>query len=302
MSLFAVLIVLVSAVIHSAWNLLGKAKSSTPAFFCLASLGTALIMSPFLVWMTYFASQNALVIPNHFWQLLIFSGFFQMIYMAGLARAYQNADVGVVYPIARALPVLMVASLSTLIAGHSMPLLAWVGMIIVTLGCLLVPLTTLKNWHWKQYKNKGCLWALIAAIGTAGYSVIDKEALNLLHASYQNQLPSPFLAIYFLGLQFSTTGLWLALGLCWSSYRKEMRFSWQYRKSALLAGIMMGVTYGMVLYAMTLTDNVSYVVALRQASIPIGVLLAVLILKEKWYLTRIAGAGIIFTGLVFTAV
>ncbi|MCG7498844.1 hypothetical protein MHO82_18400 [Vibrio sp. Of7-15] len=52
---------------------------------------------------------------------------------------------------------------------------------------------------------------------------------------------------------------------------------------------------------MTLTENISYVVALRQASIPIGVLLAVLILKEKWYLTRISGAGIIFTGLVFTA-
>lgn len=301
MSVLAICLVLLSAVTHAAWNLLGKATSSTPAFFCLACFAVALLMSPLLVWIKYFESSLAISLSSYFWLLLCISGAFQMIYMVSLAYAYQHADVAVVYPIARALPVLTVAALSSMM-GLQLPTLAWLGMLLVTLGCLLVPLGAIKHLHWRQYANIGCCWAVIAAIGTAGYSVVDKQALNLLTQAYSGHLPAPLIALYYLGLQFVASAIWLAAGLIWQPYRREMAAAWAFNKQAALAGIMMGITYGLVLYAMTMTENISYIVALRQTSIPIGVCLAIFILREKVYISRLLGTALIFIGLICTSV
>jgi uncharacterized membrane protein len=69
-----------------------------------------------------------------------------------------------------------------------------------------------------------------------------------------------------------------------------------------MAGIMMATTYGLVLYAMTMTENVSYVVALRQLSIVFGMIFGVILLGERFALTRSLGTFLIFVGLVLTVV
>ena len=53
---------------------------------------------------------------------------------------------------------------------------------------------------------------------------------------------------------------------------------------------------------MTHAKNVSYVVGLRQLSIPIGTILGVFLLKEKGSLPRFIGVGILFIGLVLVAI
>ena len=50
---------------------------------------------------------------------------------------------------------------------------------------------------------------------------------------------------------------------------------------------MMAATYGLVLFAMTMTENVSLVVALRQVSIIFGVVMGIYFLKEKSLLKAI---------------
>lgn len=293
MSVFAFVLVVLSAVIHASWNLLGKSRTPTPAFFCVASLGAGVLLVP-VIWVVL---TSASPLPFSYWLLLTVSGFCQMVYMASLARAYQQADVGVVYPIARALPVLMVAAASTLL-GQSMPILAWAGMVLVTLGCLMVPVVSFRRWHWRAYWHGGCLWALLAAIGTAGYSVLDNHALAVMTAHYQHAVSPMWIAFGYLGMQFIVTGLWLLLWCCSGSGRRQLRQGWQDRKVALLTGIMMGGTYGLVLLAMTLTENVSYVVALRQLSIPVGVGLGIWLLREPAHRPRLVGAGLVCLGLV----
>ncbi|OLQ78171.1 hypothetical protein BIT28_23640 [Photobacterium proteolyticum] len=293
MSVFALVLVVLSAVIHASWNLLGKSRTPTPAFFCVASLGAGLLLVP-VIWVVL---TSASPLPFTYWLLLTVSSFCQMVYMASLARAYQLADVGVVYPIARALPVLMVAVASTLL-GQSMPLLAWAGMVLVTLGCLMVPVVSFRRWQWRAYWQGGCLWALLAAMGTAGYSVLDNHALAVMTGHYQHALPSLWIAFGYLGMQFIVTGLWLLLWCCSDAGRRQLRQGWQDRRVALLTGSMMGGTYGLVLLAMTLTENVSYVVALRQLSIPVGVGLGIWLLREPAHRPRLVGAGLVCLGLV----
>ncbi|MFA0521367.1 multidrug transporter, partial [Vibrio sp. 10N.222.55.E8] len=88
-------------------------------------------------------------------------------------------------------------------------------------------------------------------------------------------------AIFYLGIQFWAIVLPLSLWLLVSNQRIEFHNAWLLRKRATLAGIMMALTYGLVLFAMTMTENVSLVVALRQVSIIFGVVMGICLLKEK---------------------
>jgi uncharacterized membrane protein len=83
----------------------------------------------------------------------------------------------------------------------------------------------------------------------------------------------------------------------------HFRASWRrLLKPALLAGLAIGSTYGIILLAMTHSKNVSYVVGLRQFSIPLGAMMGVFILQEKGSFARFIGVGILFIGLVLVAV
>ncbi|OAN16938.1 hypothetical protein A3K86_08350 [Photobacterium jeanii] len=290
MSIFAFVLVVISAVIHASWNLLGKSSASSPAFFAMSCVGVGGLMLPLLGYVVMTIPE----LSSRFWWLLVVSGFFQMVYMAALALAYKHADVGVVYPIARALPVMMVAGITAGL-GQSLPWIAWGGMLVVTLGCLLVPLVTFRQWHWRAYTQQGCLWALLAAIGTAGYSVIDKQAVDMLAVA---GVPAAVAAVFYLGAQFLAAGGWLMLLYLPRSRRSELRQAWQLRRRALLTGGMMGGTYALVLLAMQYADNVSYVVALRQLSIPVGVIFGIWWLKEPSHRPRLVGASLVCLGLM----
>ncbi|UXI01379.1 EamA family transporter [Photobacterium sp. TY1-4] len=284
---------MLSAVIHAAWNLLGKSRKPSPAFFAVASLGAGGLLIPVMAAVL----GRAGVLPGEFWWVLLGSGFCQMVYLASLARAYQQADVGVVYPIARALPVLMVATVSSLL-GQGLPPLAWFGMGLVTVGCLLVPVVSFRRWRWQAYGQAGCLWALLAALGTAGYSVLDDRALLLMAGHFSPDMAPALVAFTYLGMQFLVTGAWLMLWCLHAAGRAQLRQSGADWRVALLTGIMMGGTYGLVLLAMSLTENVSYVVALRQLSIPVGVALGVWLLREPAHRPRLIGASLVCAGLV----
>ena len=70
---------------------------------------------------------------------------------------------------------------------------------------------------------------------------------------------------------------------------------------ALLTGAAATVAYVTILLAMGLVSNVSYVVALRQLSVPLGVILGVVVLREPRYTPKLVGVAIIFAGMVLVA-
>ncbi|WP_295891547.1 multidrug transporter [uncultured Vibrio sp.] len=296
MDLLAIGLVVFSAVLHAGWNILGKSNpGSGLAFTMAASFSASILLTPYLIW--YLVTIGWASLPSDFWQMLVVSGVSQIVYMVGLIVAYKHADIGVVYPIARALPVMMVGALSVSL-GLELTSQQWLGFFLITLGCMLVPLHHFRQISLASYLNVGVFWALVAAIGTTGYSVVDKEALNLLTETVAGVLSDQYSAIFYLGVQFWAIGI-PALLLCLASGKQnEIRMAWHIRKTASMAGIMMACTYGLVLFAMTMTDNVSLIVALRQISIVFGLFMGVYFLAEKWYLTRSVGITLVITGLI----
>ena len=63
----------------------------------------------------------------------------------------------------------------------------------------------------------------------------------------------------------------------------------------------MTLTYAIVLIALAFAKDVSYVVAFRQASIPIGVLIGVVWFKEAMPLPKMLGTVILLIGLVLVS-
>ncbi|MCG9568940.1 EamA family transporter [Vibrio chagasii] len=296
MEFSAIIIVIISALLHAGWNVLGKSNQGSGSSFFLASgFAAAAILTPYLIW--YVDNVGFANISLPFWQLVLLSGICQIIYLIGLGIAYKQADIGVIYPMARALPVLMVG-LGTVLIGYELSLNQWIGFALITLGCLFVPLKQFSDLRLKAYLNLGVLWALIAAIGTTGYSIIDKEALLLLEPLSTSNITNKHTAIFYLGIQFWAIVIPLSIWLLVTNQRVEFNNAWILRKKATVAGIMMASTYGLVLFAMTMTENVSLVVALRQVSIIFGVVMGIYFLKEKWHMTRGVGVVLIFIGLV----
>jgi len=300
MEMSAILIVIFSALLHAGWNILGKSnQGSGSSFFLSSGFAAAMILTPYLIW--YIHTVGLSNIPSGFWKLLFLSGICQIVYLIGLGVAYKQADIGVIYPMARALPVLMVG-VGTMALGYALSINQWLGFGLITFGCLLVPLKHFHDLRLKAYLNLGVLWALIAAVGTTGYSIIDKESLLLLEVMSTPVITNKHSSIFYLGMQFWAIVTPLALWLLLTNQGVEFKNAWLLRKKATAAGMMMAATYGLVLFAMTMTENVSLVVALRQVSIIFGVVMGIYFLNEKWHITRGVGVTLILSGLVISLI
>ncbi len=298
MSLTAVLLVVISAFIHAGWNMLVKSRQASAGFLMAAMMVGALCTLPVLGYYAEILPR----IPQQLWLLLIATGIAQTFYNMALGAAYRNGDLSVAYPIARSMPVLMVGTFTLLVSGpEALSQAALAGMLLIVAGTFLLPVTRLQHWHIGQYLNIGCLFAVLAAVGTTGYSVIDSRAMQQLQQ--QLLLSTTESSLLYISLMSLFAALcFLATLTVSSSGRAQIAALRTTPKSPIiLVGIGTTLTYGLVLAAMLHVDDVSYVVAFRQLSIPVGVLLGLLILKEQVSPVRLTGVMVMFCGLVLVA-
>ena len=293
----AILLILLSAFIHAFWNLIGKRSHPSAAFFLAASLTTAILLAP-LLWI--FRSALS-AIPGSVWVLLVLTGCAQAVYYSALAGAYRLGDLSLVYPIVRALPVLLVALISILLGrGDQISLIGISGMGLIVAGCLLVPMHRFKLSQFGRASGSVMLLVGLAALGTTGYLLADDAALRLLRNTNDLHLQPFWIPWVYLGLQTVTTTLILTLFV---RFNRRERSDWHWVRhtswrSASLTGLVISGGYLLVLIAMQLAKDISYLTAFRQVSIPIGAFLGILVLKEPAYRPKLVGVGVILCGLV----
>ena len=297
----AVALVVVSAFLHAAWNFHGKSRHPSAAFFLIATAAGALALLPVLL---FFVPALA-TIPARVWALLVLTGFFLAIYYTALATAYKVGDMSLAYPLARSLPVIF-ATIVTLTFGLGGRIgeVALLGFALIVIGCVLLPMKRLGELRLKHYLNGCCLLAVLAAVGTAGYSITDDSALDTLRDLPGKPLTTVTAPLLYIALQSLTSSLWLALFLV--PFRVQRRQIAEVLRTAKLSAALMGTliwfTYTLVLAAMAFAENVSYIVALRQLSIPIGAVLAIVLLKEPCPRAKALGLAVMLMGLVLVAV
>ena len=300
MSTLAILLILLSACTHAGWNILSKHTAPTTAFFLLANTAGAFLLLPTLV---YYSALNHAFTPA-IWLLLFATGFCQAFYYATLGSAYQRGDLSVVYPLARSSPILVVtASTFFLGRGDQISTLCIWGILLVLVGCFVLPMRKFRDFRVDNYLNLSSFFALLAALGTAGYSLIDDEALRLMRNQSNTKLSTWQITLLYALFEAGTSSSWLIIfTLPFQSRRTQISYLLNTKKKAIfMAGAGIYLTYGLVLISMAFVTNVSYVVGFRQLSIPIGAILGIIYLKEPGYRPKFVGMAILVVGLLLIA-
>ena len=297
MSLTAAILLIISAVTHAGWNYISKKEHPTASFYLVANTMGVICVLPILL----FYGSQILLIPGSVWIFITLSGFFLAAYMAILAGAYRAGDMSIAYPLARSLPVIFVF-LITLIFGKGKPLgiLGISGIILVVAGCTILPLKALRQFQFSNYKNLCCLLAMLAAVGIAGYTVIDDVALRNLREIPENPWNPIDATLVYMVLEGISCSVWQFLIVALDARERRILIDVlsDFKGTAAITGIGIYLTYGLVLASMNYVTNVSYVAAFRQLSIPLGALLGMVLLKEPRYVPKVIGVAIIFLGLI----
>jgi uncharacterized membrane protein len=299
MSFNAAILIIISAFMHALWNFFSKRRNPSVAFFFITTAAATIIISPvlFMYWQAIYH------LPGTIWLLLLATGVAQMVYFSGLAGAYSRGDMSLAYPLARALPVLMVTAVSfTLGNGSDIAPVSVVGMFLITVGCIILPFPHFRKMKLRTYFDIVTLMAIVAAVGTTGYTLIDDYTLKQLRYLSGIHFSNNEATLLFVSLQTTSTTLILGLStLAYRSERQQLRQLFKNRNSVLLCGLtgmIIMVTYGLVLLSMAYVTNVSYVAAFRQLSIPIGAALGMTLQKEPRYMPKLIGIGIVSIGLL----
>lgn len=285
MSSFALMLIFCSVFMHAGWNLLARRQGAEAAFFGRMLLVSAIVgFVPGVVSEALTGSIN----PSA-WACVAGSGVCCGLYYVFLARAYRSADFTIVYPVARSLPVILVG-LADVLRGRQVTPLGWLGMSVLVCGCALVPLRSVKDIAWKRYVNRSTLWMLLTALGTVGYTVLDKIGAETVE---QGPATAARYGYFFFLISWMTYAVAGRGGV--RQTRESMPAGWLL---PFLGSVMNFGAYWLVLWAYQLTDNAGYVVAFRQLSIVIGVIVAFVVFREHGVAIRLTGTALVTAGLI----
>ena len=142
----------------------------------------------------------------------------------------------------------------------------------------------------KLLLDGGVGYAVLAGLAIVGYSLVDKRGV---------EYAQPFLYMY---LQTIGGALFLAPYIIRRHGLAAVREEWRSNAWPILAaGALVFVAYGLALTAFSLAQ-VSYMAPARESGVVMGVLLGVLVLKERFGKGRLLGSGLIVGGLALIAV
>ena len=284
----SLILVLLSSLTHSTWNLLLKRSGNKEMFVWWMLVSASILLAPLggaLLWLY--------PIPPPGWWLLLASSVLEICYVILLGRGYARGDLSLVYPVARGIGPMLVPILAVLTLGERIELPAILGIASITIGIYTV------SW-WGRFgsilrqptallKDSGTRYAILTGLTITLYSLVDKKGVEYIQ---------PFLYIYLIALG-SAIGLtpYMLRNYGPASLGRELRLN---IRAIVVAGILFFVAYGLVLTAFSLS-RVSYVAPAREVGIVIGVLMGVFILKESFGRGRLLGSGFIVLGLTLIA-
>jgi drug/metabolite transporter (DMT)-like permease len=276
----ALALVAMAAAIHAAWNALAKRAGDQLAFLwssvsvaALAFLGPGLALLP------------PGGVPAAAWPFVAATIAIHAGYFAALGRAYAGGEYSLVYPVARGLGVALVPVLGWALLGEGLSPLGALGVALVVAGIAAVGRAGASRAR-AGPGGRGLGWAAATGLTIAGYSLVDKAGVTRLH-------PLPYLAFMGLGISLCLTP-WVLRG---GRLAAEWRRNW---RAILVASVLNLTSYLLVLFAFRLS-KAAYVVAARELSIVLSVVIGRLWLGEAGLRARLPGAALILAGAVCVA-
>lgn len=277
---------LLSSTLHGISSLRGETGPEN--FSSGSSSWGSLLYLPFFIGLTPFPAL-LFEAPLRLWLLSFSLGFIQTVYFICLIEAYRVGDLSIVYPISRSAP-LYTLIWATLFIKEIPSARGVFGIGLVILGIFVISMRDFRSNRFSPqsqttFSSFPYLLASISAVFGSVYSVLDKVAVQILHPIFYTWLINFWMSGY--------VGVYLL-------FHREVPFFkvWKESKKEMFTiALLQNIGYVCFLMALTMS-KVSYVVAFRQVSALFGAGMGILILKERQWKTRMAGALILTLGLV----
>jgi drug/metabolite transporter (DMT)-like permease len=263
---------LAAAFLHAAWNVL-IARARDPQAATAVALVAAIVVFAPVAAVTWDAERAV-------WPYILGTAALHLAYFALLAAAYGRAELSVVYPLARGLAPILVLAGAVVVLGVTPSAAQAAAVCLVGAGILLVRGVE-RSAPWT-----GVGFGLAIAACIAAYTLVDKEGIRHANPITYLELATTLAACGYLGAVLSVRGS--------RAVREELN------AAAVLAGLAMFGAYALVLAALQLAPAAP-VAAVRETSIVIATAGAAIVLKERFGLARIAGAGLVVAGLALLA-
>ena len=282
MSSLAITLLLISAVLHTTWNLMLKQAGEKYMATWWAVLAGSVIFLPVL----YFTGPP----DREVWPLVLLSVVLELGYYAALSAAYTASDFSLVYPIARGAAPGLIAVWSVLLLGERLTSAGWLGLGLILAGLLIVSGSALSDRNGQRPSRRGILLAGLLAVLISCYSIVDGSAVKHTAA-----LPYTII-IFFLMPVFSAPLMLKRYG--WPTLKNEWL---DHRLQLTIIGLLSVGAYFLVLAAYSIS-LISYSGAIREVSVVLGAFAGWKFLRERLGSLRLAGALVIFLGIVVIAV
>lgn len=278
-------LVLAAAVLHAGWNAFAKRGRDQFCFLWSAVTVAAVLFAPATVFGLVGAGLPAPALP-----FVAATVALHAVYFYTLGRSYQSGEFSLVYPIARGLGVALVPVLAFPLLGERLSPLGATGIVLVVGGIVALQLGGV-SWTrlvgQLRHAGPGTWWAVVTGLTIAGYALVDKAGVARLH-------PVPYIGLMFAG---SSVLLAPAALRARTALAAEWRRSWA---PIVVAAAMTLTAYLLVLFAFRLS-KAGYVVAARESSIVISVVLGRVWFAESAWRARLGGATLILAGVACVA-
>ncbi len=278
MSILAVVLLCISAILHTAWNLLLKQAGEKYITTWWSTLLGSIAFLPFV----FFTGLPV----REVWPLLLVSVLVEISYYIILSTAYRDADFSLVYPLARGAAPALIAVWSVLFLGEKLTPGGSLGLGIIIAGLLIVGGGNLIQRRAEKPHLRGIILALTLAVLISIYSTIDGNAMK------HTQALSYGISIFFLVPVFTAPLMFRYYG--WQVLKAELASQWL---RIIGIGLLIVSAYMLVLVAYS-TSPVSYVGAIREISVVLGALAGWRFLKERLGGWRAIGSLVIFCGIL----
>jgi drug/metabolite transporter (DMT)-like permease len=308
MPLSALALVLAAALLHAVWNLAAKRAAGGPGgdhrFAFLSAIATTVLWAPVALWFapTELPQWGALQ-----WGAVVLSAIVHVVYYLTLLRGYREADLTVVYPVARGSAPLVTAAAAVIVLGEAMTLWGVAGVLGVCGGVFLsaggpamlrsaltrsvgsVAVLSADQAAQRQRLRAGLGWGAATGALIALYSVIDGYAIKVLAMG-------PVLFDYVCNV----LRLPLQAPLVWRE-RATLPAIWRVQwKHVLTVSLLGPLAYILVLTALQ-SAPLSHVAPMREVSLLFAALIGGRLLGEQDRGLRLAGAGCIAGGVLLLA-
>ena len=288
MPLSALALVVLAGFIHACWNIAAKKAGGDVRFVAFSSVVLMLFWAPVGLWVGW---QQVPLWGGLEWALVMTSALLHVGYFIVLLRGYRQADLTVVYPLARGSGPLLSSMVAIFFLGEQISLLGLIGILGVVGGVFLIAggpglWRAAQDPQQQARVRTGIFYGCVTGLFIACYTVVDSYAIKVA-------LMSPILVDYFgnlLRLVILTPSLLRDRPAVWSLWLEQRRY-------ALVVGIFSPVSYVLVLYALQVAP-LSHVAPAREVSMLFAALLGGHLLGEKDRGPRIAGAVLIAAGVM----